>query len=210
MIQRNRLRLAALALGGWLVSANAAMAESSNVTFDADKSSGLIEGPDMTGYLIWVTIALALIIGLIILVIKWLAKRNQGWGTNRTLRSLGGIPLGQNKSLQVVELSGRIYVVGVGESVTLLDKIDDPQTAQAVLDSMEQQNARAWSAPSFTDFLNRFRNRNSESGPTSEPWQEASSFQELLQNKMKRQSAQKQKVEDLLKKENHNDRLLDE
>lgn len=210
MIQRNRLRLAALALGGWLVSANAALAESANDTFDAEKSSGIIEGPNMTAYLVWVTVALALVIGLIILVIKLLAKRNQGWGANRTLRSLGGIPLGQNKSLQVVELSGRIYVVGVGETVTLLDKIDDPLTAQAVLDSMEQQSARAWSTTSFTDFLGRFRKRNTEAAPTSEPWQEASSFQELLQSKMKRQSDQKQKVEELLKRENHNDRLLDE
>lgn len=210
MIQRNRLRLAALALGGWLASANAALAESSNNTVESEPYTGVVQGPDMTGYLIWVTVALALVIGLIVLLIKWLAKRNQGWGANRTLRSLGGIPLGQNKSLQVVELSGRIYVVGVGESVTLLDKIDDPLAAQAVLDSMEQQSARTWSAASVTDFLDRFRNRKSDPGPTGEPWQEASSFQELLQSKMKRQSDQKQKVEELLKRENHNDRLLDE
>ena len=56
-------------------------------------------------------------------------QRNRGWGTNRALRSLGGIPLGQNKSLQVVELSGRVYVVGVGDSITLLDKIDDPEAS---------------------------------------------------------------------------------
>ncbi|MBW7454455.1 flagellar biosynthetic protein FliO [Paenibacillus sepulcri] len=174
-----------------------------------DEMPGDIAGPGI-GYLIWVIVALALVIGLIVLLIKWLSNKNRGWGSNRALRSLGGIPLGQNKSLQVVELSGRVYVVGVADSITLLDKIDDPEAAMAILDAIELQNGRQWNSPSVTDFLNRFRNRRESSGPSDEPWQAASSFQDLLQSKMKRQSDQKQKVEDLLKEQNHNDRLLDE
>ncbi|GGD68286.1 hypothetical protein GCM10010911_27570 [Paenibacillus nasutitermitis] len=168
-----------------------------------------ISGPGI-GYLIWVIVALALVIGLIVLLIKWLSKKNRGWGNSRALRSLCGIPLGQNKSLQIVELSGRIYVVGVGENITLLDKIDDPDAALAILEAIELQNGRQWNSPSVMDLLNRFRNRKDTSEPSNEPWQAASSFQDLLQSKMKRQSAQKQRVEDLLNEQNHNDRLLDE
>lgn len=201
MKQWNRFRLAGLASFGWLMMSHIAHAAPE------------VEKPDFgpgAGYLIWVIVALMLVIGLIILVIKWLSQRNRGWGTNRALRSLGGIPLGQNKSLQVVELSGRVYIVGVGDSITLLDKIDEPEEALAVMDAIEQQNSRTWNTPSLTNLVDRFRNRNSNVEPTSEPWQAASSFQELLLDKMKRQSEQKQKVETLLKEQNHNDRLLDD
>ncbi|BBH20862.1 hypothetical protein Back11_22070 [Paenibacillus baekrokdamisoli] len=201
MKQRNRFRLAGLAFVGSLLTSNEVHA------------AAVDEKPDFgpgAGYLIWVIVALMLVIGLIILVIKWLSQRNRGWGTNRALRSLGGIPLGQNKSLQVVELSGRVYIVGVGENITLLDKIDEPEAALAIMDAIEQQNGRTWNKSSLTDFFDRFRNRKSGNEPTNEPWQAATSFQEMLKDKMKLQSDQKQKALDLLKEQNHNDRLLDE
>ncbi|SFS79200.1 flagellar biosynthetic protein FliO [Paenibacillus sp. BC26] len=197
------VRLAAMAVSGWLLTASLASAE---ISGDEDKP---VIGTSI-GYYIWVIIALMLVVGLIILVMKWLSSRNRGWGTNRALRSLGGIPLGQNKSLQVVELSGRVYVVGVGEDITLLDKIDDPETASAILEAIEQQNGRTWNTPNLTDFIGRFRKTNKADEPTSEPWQAATSFKELLNNGMMRQSDQKQKVEELLKERNQNDRLLDE
>ncbi|QHW30056.1 flagellar protein [Paenibacillus rhizovicinus] len=200
----NVFRLAGLAVPGWLITASLASAAAGNDDGKPDVGAGI-------GYLIWVIAALLIVIGLIILLIKWLASRNRGWGTNKALRSLGGIPLGQNKSLQVVELSGRVYVVGVGEDITLLDKIDDPDTAAAILDAIEQQNSRNWSSPSMAEFLARLRNKRSSQEPTEEPWQPSNvSFKELLNNGMKRQADRKQKVEELLKEQNHNDRLLDE
>ncbi|QHT60707.1 flagellar protein [Paenibacillus lycopersici] len=200
----NASRLAGLAVSGWLTTASLASAANGNDEGKPDVGAGI-------GYLIWVIVALLLVIGLIVLLIKWLASRNRGWGTNRALRSLGGIPLGQNKSLQVVELSGRLYVVGVGESITLLDKIDDPDTAAAILDAIEQQNGRNWNTPTMADFLARLRGKQSSQEPTDEQWQSSNvSFKELLDNGMKRQADRKQKVEELLKEQNHNDRLLDE
>ncbi|QYR19761.1 flagellar biosynthetic protein FliO [Paenibacillus sp. sptzw28] len=203
MKSKNGLRLAGLSLGGWLMTVNLAAAA------PGQDGAPDIGGPGV-GYFIWVIVALMLVIGLIVLLIKWLSARNRGWGNNRALRSLGGIPLGPNKSLQVVELSGRVYVVGVGDSITLLDKIEDAYAASAVLEAIDQQNSRHWNSSSIADLLSRLRNRKQNIEPTSEPWQAAASFQEMLQDKMKRQSVQKQKVEDLLKEQNHNDRLLDE
>lgn len=203
------MRLAGLAVSVWLTTASLASAAGAGAGGSQEEGA-----PDVgagIGYLIWVIVALLLVVGMIVLLIRWLAARNRGWGANRSLRSLGGIPLGQNKSLQVVELSGRVYVVGVGDTITLLDKIDDPEAAAAVLADMEQQASRAWSAPTMTDFLKRLRNKQQASGPSEEPWQSSAvSFKELLNNGMKRQADRKQKVEELLKEQNHNDRLLDE
>ncbi|MBM7564622.1 flagellar biosynthetic protein FliO [Paenibacillus sacheonensis] len=200
----NVIRLAGLAVFGWLTTASLASAAGSNDEGKPEVGAGI-------GYLIWVIVALLIVVGLIVLLIKWLASRNRGWGTTRSLRSLGGIPLGQNKSLQVVELSGRIYVVGVGEDITLLDKIVDPDAAAAIMEAIEQQASRTWSSPALSDFLGKFRNKQPSSEPKEDPWPSSTvSFKELLSNGMKRQADQKQKVEELLRDQNHNDRLLDE
>lgn len=190
-------RLAGLAVFGWLTTASLASAAV------GAPDEGKPEIGTGIGYLIWVIVALLIVIGLIVLLIKYLASRNRGWGTNKALRSLGGIPLGQNKSLQVVELSGRLYVVGVGEDITMLDKIEDPDAVAAIMDAIEQQNGRTWSSPTIADFLGRLRNKQQSSRPSEDEWQSSVSFKELLNNGMKRQADQKQKVEELLKEQNH-------
>ncbi|MBO7747884.1 flagellar biosynthetic protein FliO [Paenibacillus sp. MWE-103] len=202
---RKGFRLAGTAVSAWLATASLASAAPSADEGQPDFGSGT-----GIGYLIWVIVALLLVIGLIVLLIKWLASRNRGWGTNKALRSLGGIPLGQNKSLQVVELSGRLYVVGVGEDITMLDKIDDPEAVAAILNAIEQQNGRAWNPPTMAEWLGRLRNKQTPSAPPGENWSSAVSFKELLNDGMKRQADRKQKVEDLLNEQNHKDRLLDE
>jgi len=206
MKQRQQLRLAGLGSLFWLMAGNVAAA---NPDLDDSPPNIPITSPNMTGSLLWVVFALFIVIVLIVIVIKWLSQRNRSWGTNRSLRSLGGIPLGQNKSLQVVELSGRIYVVGVGENISLLDKIDDPEEAQAVLDQIEQQSGTSWSPTSLKRTLARLRGQTPDP-ETTERWQEADSFKSMLQDRMNRQSDRKRKVEDLLKEQNQNDRLLDE
>ncbi|SFE16683.1 flagellar protein FliO/FliZ [Paenibacillus algorifonticola] len=166
---------------------------------------------NMAGSVVWVIFSLLLIIGLIIVVIKWLSRRNRAFGgTNRSLRSLGGISLGQNHSLQVVELSGRLYVVGVGESITLLDKIDDAKEAEAIIEAMERQVQGGWSPSALTGLISRFRQGSGEQEPQDEQWNDASSFQNVLKDKMNRQADRKQQLEALLKDPNPNERLNDD
>ncbi|SFD68499.1 flagellar protein FliO/FliZ [Paenibacillus catalpae] len=160
-----------------------------------------------TGNIIWVIISLFIVIGLIVVLIKFLSQRNRMWGTNRAVRSLGGVALGQNNSLQVVELSGRLYVVGVGENVTLLDKIEDVEQVQAILASLDRQTSAAgWSANSISDFLKRFRKEETSAGQdlTEGQWNtQASSFQSLLNQNLSKQADRKQQLESLLKESKH-------
>ncbi|WP_441911318.1 flagellar biosynthetic protein FliO [Paenibacillus sp. MCAF9] len=167
---------------------------------------------DLAGNMIWVIVSLAIVIVLIILVIKWLSQRNRMWGTNRSLRSLGGIALGQNNSLQVVEIAGRIYIVGVGENITLIDKLDDPEQASAVISALERQQESAWSKDLVSQILKKFKDRNNPNGsdPANEQWNKTSSFQDLLQNKLSQQADRKQQLESLLHESKSNERLMDD
>ncbi|GMK48057.1 hypothetical protein PghCCS26_51870 [Paenibacillus glycanilyticus] len=178
--------------------------------FAAAAGSGNDESPmagSYTGSVIWVIVSLFIVIGLIVLLIKFLSQRNRMWGTNRAVRSLGGVALGQNNSLQVVELSGRLYVVGVGENVTLLDKIDDEKQVQTILASLDRQShAAGWSANTISDFLKRFRKEESRKGEdlTEEQWNmQESSFQSLLNQNLSKQADRREQLESLLKESKH-------
>lgn len=167
---------------------------------------------DLAGSLIWVIISLAIVIVLIIFVIKWLSQRNRTWGTNRSLRSLGGVALGQNNSIQVVEIAGRIYIVGVGEDITLIDKLDDPEQAKSVIAALERQPEASWPQNVISQLFNKIRSRNGDTGPdpSNEQWNSASSFQHLLQNKLNQQADRKQQLESLLHDSKTNERLMDD
>lgn len=165
---------------------------------------------DFLGSLVWVMVALAIVIALIIFALKWLSRRNQLWGGNRSMRSLGGVALGQNKSVQVLEIGGRVYIVGVGEEITLLDKCVDPEETAKLIASLDIQPAGAWSQVGLTDFVKKWRNRRSEQDePGKEQWNDPTTFQQMLQSKLNKQSDRKQQLEDLLQDPNSYERLMD-
>ncbi|PZD93335.1 hypothetical protein DNH61_22095 [Paenibacillus sambharensis] len=200
--------LAAIAMA----AAPAAALAASNGNDLADLNSGIEYAPDtnVAGSLVWVIIALLLVIGLIVLFIKFLSGRSRAMGINRSLRTLGGVGLGQNKSMQVVDIGGLLYVVGVGENVTLLDKIDDPGQAEAIISMLEGQQSEGWNASGFVAVLNRLRGRSGEEEPQGKgTTMDAESFRTILQDKLKRQSEHKQQVETLLNDANHTDRSRD-
>ncbi|MFF2888086.1 flagellar biosynthetic protein FliO [Paenibacillus sp. NPDC057967] len=166
---------------------------------------------ELLGNMVWVMVALAIVITLIILVIKWLSRRNQLWGANRSMRSLGGIALGQNSSIQVVEIGGRVYIVGVGQQITLIDKFLDAEEAAELIASLDNQSNTAWSPKDLTNMVKQWRNRHSaQPEPGKEQWNSSSSsFEQMLQNKLNKQSDRKQQLEDMLQDQNKNERLME-
>ncbi|MHA6484388.1 flagellar biosynthetic protein FliO [Paenibacillus sp. strain BS8-2] len=169
------------------------------------------EPSDLLGGMVWVIVSLAIVITLIVLVIKWLSNRSRAWGSNRSMRSLGGVALGQNSSMQVVEIADRIYVVGVGETITLLDKFEDPEQVAAVIAALAKQTEGSWNPKDVTALIRRWRSgKTEEKQPNDERWNESASFQQLLQNKLSQQSGRKEQLENLFNKQNTNERLMDD
>lgn len=175
---------------------------------NSESGVGLNNGVDKmdTGYIgdvIWVFVALAIVITLLIFTIKFLSKRNRAWGTARGLRSLGGISLGQNSSMQVIEVANRIYVVGVGEQVTLLDKLDDPETVAKIIQELELKEQPMISLSTMKEWLSSSkRSKTDFKENETNMWNESSSFEDLLQSKLDKQAERKQELESLLKDNN--------
>ncbi|MCR8656263.1 flagellar biosynthetic protein FliO [Paenibacillus endoradicis] len=169
---------------------------------------GLSSGVDkmdtgFVGEVIWVFVALAIVITLLIFTIKFLSKRNRAWGTGRGLRSLGGISLGQNSSMQIIEIADRIYVVGVGDQVTLLDKIDDSETVAKIIQDLESKEQPMISLATMKEWLSSSkRSKTDFKENETNMWNESSSFEDLLQSKLDKQAERKQELESLLKDNN--------
>jgi flagellar protein FliO/FliZ len=166
------------------------------------------DGMDALGNVIWLIIALVIVIALIVVTLRFLSSRTRAWGQNRSLRSLGGIALGQNKSLQVIEVGGKLYLVGVGENVTLIDRIDDAEEAGRLIAILENPASQPLGVPLLGEWLNRLRGGRRASG-SEENWN-VSDFEAMLQSNLERQAGRKQQFESLVNGSQSKDRLMDE
>jgi flagellar protein FliO/FliZ len=157
---------------------------------------------DLSGYFIQVIITLAVIIGLIVVLIRFLAAKNKRWSGERMLRVHAGVALGQHKSLQIVEIGDAVYIVGVGENITLLDKIEDPERADTLLASLEPKHGASTGAAFMTvaQIIGRFRKR-SKTVPEDETRHSNEQFRDLLHQKLKGIGSRKEAMEHWLKED---------
>ncbi|WP_435921237.1 flagellar biosynthetic protein FliO [Paenibacillus sp. DYY-L-2] len=160
------------------------------------------------GNLVTVIVVLAIIIFLIIFLIRFLGKKNRFFSQNNAIRTMGAVGLGPNKSLQVVEIGNSIYLVGVGEDITLIDKISDPEEVVQLQQAFENVGTEFDGvATMLSGFVSRFRK---EPPPESEELQETS-FHEVFHAKLQNMPNRKRQMEQLLKdgEQQSKDRLRD-
>ena len=73
-----------------------------------------------------------------VVILAYFVARTFGKSSMRTLAARGGqvylqLPLGPNRSVCVVELFGRIFVLGVTDTnIRLITEIDDPETVEEI------------------------------------------------------------------------------
>lgn len=84
-------------------------------------------------------VALGTVIALIYLLLRFVNQRNRIFGQARMMQNLGGISLGNNRSIQVVKINDRIFIVGVGDSIQLLKEIDSEDEVKKILDEKDNE-----------------------------------------------------------------------
>src|SRR5699024_1479223 len=85
--------------------------------------------------IIKMVVALFFVLALIYIILLVLRRRNKLLQNHDLLENLGGISLGQNKSLQLIRIGSHIYVVGVGEHVDLMLEITEPEVLESLLNA---------------------------------------------------------------------------
>lgn len=157
--------------------------ESVEISAVGEKSLAVI-----IGQLIFYTL---LIVVMIYGLIKFLARRQKNLQPNQAVRLMGGTPLGNNKSLQLVKIGSQIYVIGVGDQVTLIKEISNEEEVRDIEDDLENQPAPF--TDSMTNFLkDKWTNRN-EKDP-------GSGFQDLFSQSLSKQKLKQEQLEQDLHK----------
>ena len=110
------------------------------------------------GKLIFYTL---LILVMIYGLIKFLALKQKKLQPNQAVTLMGGTPLGNNKSLQLVKVGGKVYMIGVGDDVSLIKEF----TAEAEIGLIEKDLVKQptmFSNPKFKLPANLFGDRNTD------------------------------------------------
>lgn len=150
------------------------------------------------GNLVTVIVVLAIIVVLIILLIRFLGKRSRFMSQSRSIQTMGAIGLGPNKSLQVIQVGDSVYLVGVGENITLVDKISEPSEVAVIHQAFQEEIAEYPALTSVVSgLISRFRNK-----PQVEVEElESTSFHEVFQSQLQKMPNRKRQMEQLLKDE---------
>jgi len=83
--------------------------------------------------------------------------KSRGRLRNRNINMVDRFAISKDKSFCLVEIAGKVYVVGVtNQSMTLLDTLDAAAFAET---APERNDAPAWQMPSGRQFSNRLVNR---------------------------------------------------
>ncbi len=83
--------------------------------------------------------ALAVVIFLINALLKFVNKRSRSFQQHSTIENIGGVGLGANRSVQVVKVGRKLFLVGVGETVQLIKEIEDPEEIKEITESVQPQ-----------------------------------------------------------------------
>lgn len=110
----------------------------------APSPGNVIGNPVWTALKLLVT--LGLLIGLAVFSIRFLAKRTQFGGPSDGVQVISARQVGQGKSIQVVDVSGHRFLVGVGNDITLLATLENDALGE---DSTEPSKVE----PTFADAL---------------------------------------------------------
>ena len=85
--------------------------------------------------------ALAFVVGLLFFLLKFVNRKNRLYDKNRFMKNMGGLSLGQHKSVQLVAVGGKYYLIGVGEDIRLLKEITDHDEITALIEHYEEVDA---------------------------------------------------------------------
>jgi len=113
-------------------------------------------------------IALIFVLVLLIWVLKFISKKSAHFQQNNIVRNLGGISLGSQKSVQILQIGDALYIVGVGENVELLKEINEPEEIEKLLNYYNEKQALPSSSPYITELLKKMKGQSKKSDKESD------------------------------------------
>ncbi|MDW2884904.1 flagellar biosynthetic protein FliO [Exiguobacterium artemiae] len=139
--------------------------EKLNPSKNNEPTTQQVDGSSTVVTVVKIVVTLAVLIGGFLLAVRFINERTKGVRQSSRLSHLGGVPLGKDRSVQLVRVHGKIYVVGVGQNVELLDTIeeDDEWLATDTSDSSAHTSTASPFLESFKQQLDQFQKKRGRS-----------------------------------------------
>ncbi len=128
---------------------------------EADKT---LEADDdyITTFYLETIIILIILSGIGYLIYRFVkSKRNIG-SESKLVKKIATHPIAPNKFLQVIELGSKVYVLGIGDDVTLLCEIKDKEEIDLIKLLAGEQSGSGKFFDSFTNFIDRFKTKKED------------------------------------------------
>ncbi|WP_227935822.1 flagellar biosynthetic protein FliO [Alkalihalobacillus deserti] len=157
--------------------------------------------PEQNTFLIFAQMisALALVIVLIYLLLRFLNKRSQSFRSTQMLQNIGGVPLGANRSVQLVKVGNRVLVVGVGESIQLLREIEDAKEINLIVNQQKEQFEQLEQPVNKLFNLVSQKMRSNKPNTSLKPETNNEAFKNLLSKQLKDVSKTQEKLHDAVR-----------
>ncbi|MBE1553451.1 flagellar biosynthetic protein FliO [Sporosarcina limicola] len=147
--------------------------------------------------------ALLFVLGLLFGLLKLINRKNRIYNKNKLMSNMGGISLGQHKSIQLVEIGESYYLIGVGEDIRLLKEITNPEEIKRLIEYYKDDD-KGLPTGLFDRFLVKLSGRNKEK--QKQPADDSIDFSNLFNSKLDEMKEEReQHLGRLLEKERDRD-----
>jgi flagellar protein FliO/FliZ len=151
---------------------------------------------------------LGIVLAILFFVLRFIQRKSVSFQDGKNLQSLGGIGIGQNRSVQLIKTGNSVLVVGVGDSVTLLKEITDEDEVQMMLDQRPSQNVSTVTNQLKQKWLKsrtEESNKTSDETGTAETKDQTQSFKNMLQSIVQDKKNQQKELQRVLEKGKHHE-----
>ena len=156
--------------------------EDTNPAVEEENSTSSAVGLGIWDYM-KMLFSLIFVLALLIIVLKFLNKKSAGYQQNSVVRNIGGISVGAQKSVQMLHIGDKLYIVGVGDDVQLIKEIDNPEEIERLLEIYnEKQSFAVSTTPYILDLVKKLRGTKTE--VETEDKQSSENFGEMFNKRL--------------------------
>ncbi|WP_144509246.1 flagellar biosynthetic protein FliO [Bacillus sp. FJAT-22090] len=127
--------------------------------------------------------ALLFVVLLLYTLLRFVNSRNKTFQRSQLIQNLGGVGVSQGKSVQLLQVGNSIYLVGIGEDITLLKEIKNPEEIEMLTKIYVEKQENGKTVPYISELVNRFKENISSKSKSNE--KKDLSFNETFQKKLR-------------------------
>jgi flagellar protein FliO/FliZ len=165
-----------------------------------EKSDSNTNDSSNVGLTIWdfvkMIFATIFVVALLYFLLKFINKKSNGYKNNQLVQNIGGTSLGANRSVQIIKVGNRLFVLGVGESIQLIREIDNEEEASQIISEYNNRMDQLIQPSDIvTKVMNRVKGMKTKKGDTNED-----SFSSILSKQLEDISKGRKKLYDEIEK----------